>query len=129
MATSGITDMHFGLSPEQEIIVSTVRNFVEVELYPLEMEVERRNEGPRDVARDIQRKVLALGFYAPNMPESSRGGLDQVTFTLWSASSAAPPWRLRPGGAVLEHSPGLRGRARERYLLPCIRGKRSMRWP
>ena len=45
--------MNFGLTPEQEMVVATVRGFVETELYPLEAEVERRNEVPREIgARD-----------------------------------------------------------------------------
>jgi acyl-CoA dehydrogenase len=118
--------MHFGLTPEQEMVVSTVRNFVEVELYPLEMEVERRNEVPPDIAREIQRKVLALGFYAPNMPEElGGGGLDQVTFTLLErelgrASLALATWWGRPSNILL----ACVGEQRERYLLPCIRGEK-----
>ena len=38
--------MDFGLSDEQEMIVSTVRSFVENEIYPHEAEVERTGEVP-----------------------------------------------------------------------------------
>ena len=38
--------MNFGLTPEQEMVVTTVRSFVENELYPLEAEVERTGEVP-----------------------------------------------------------------------------------
>ena len=38
--------MHFGLTEEQEMIVSTVRSFVEKEIYPHEDEVERTGEVP-----------------------------------------------------------------------------------
>ncbi len=53
--------MNFGLTHEQDLIVTTVRGFVERELYPLEAEVERTGELPMEIAREIQRKVLALG--------------------------------------------------------------------
>ena len=43
--------MDFGLSPEQEMVVSTVRSFVETELYPLEAEVERLGRVPDEMAR------------------------------------------------------------------------------
>jgi len=33
--------MNFGLTDEQQMVVNTVRGFVEKELYPLEAEVER----------------------------------------------------------------------------------------
>ena len=38
--------MDFGLSTEQQMVVETVRGFVERELYPLEAEVERTGEVP-----------------------------------------------------------------------------------
>ncbi len=75
--------MHFGLSHEQEMVVDTVRAFVERELYPLEEQVERDGELPLELGRDIQRKVIALGFHAPNIPEEfGGGGLDNLTFAL-----------------------------------------------
>lgn len=95
--------MNFGLTEEQEMIVSTVRNFVETELYPLENEVERSGIVPREVGMEIKRKSLELGFFACNMPEDVGGaGLDNLTFTLverelgrasmgLAADSAAPP--------------------------------------
>ena len=43
--------MDFGLTPEQEMVVATVRSFVEHELYPLEAEVERAGEVPAEVGR------------------------------------------------------------------------------
>ena len=42
--------MHFGLSDEQQMIVDTVRSFVETEIYPHEAEVERTGEVPPAVA-------------------------------------------------------------------------------
>ena len=75
--------MNFGLTDEQQMVVNTVRGFVEKELYPLELEVERTGNVPLEVGREIQRKVKALGFYAPNIPEEfGGGGLDNVTFAL-----------------------------------------------
>ena len=53
------------------MVVSTVRSFVENELYPLEAEVERTGEVPAEVGREIMRKVQELGFYAPNIPKNS----------------------------------------------------------
>lgn len=118
--------MHFGLTPEQEMVVATVRSFVENELYPLEAEVDRSGEVPREVARDIQRKVIELGFYAPNMPaELGGGGLDTLTFTLLErelgrASLALATYWGRPSNILM----ACHGEQRERYLLPCIRGEK-----
>ena len=54
--------MNFGLTPEQEMVVSTVRSFVENELYPLEAGVERTEEVPAEVGREIMRKVQELSL-------------------------------------------------------------------
>ena len=118
--------MEFGLSDEQEMIVRTVRDFVEHELYPLEEDVERTGQVPPEVGREIQRKVKALGFYAPNMPaELGGGGLDRVTLTLLErelgrASMALSVYWARPSeilGACNE-------RQKERYLMPSITGEK-----
>src|SRR6056297_1035746 len=88
--------MHFGLNDEQEMIVSTVRSFVENEIYPHEAEVERSGQVPDDLAQAIKRKTLDLGFYACNFPEEVGGdGLGHLDFALV-----------------------------ERELLPAVRGER-----
>jgi acyl-CoA dehydrogenase len=46
--------MHFGLSFEQEMIVDTVRSFVENEIYPHEDEVERSGEVPLELGHEIR---------------------------------------------------------------------------
>src|SRR6185503_12085900 len=118
--------MNFGLTPEQEMVVATVRGFVEAELYPLEAEVDRSNHVPREVARLIQDKVIALGFYAPNMPaELGGGGLDTVTLTLLErelgrTSLALATYWARPSNILL----ACEGEQREKYLLPAIRGEK-----
>ena len=52
--------MNFGLSQEQEMIVDTVRNFVEKEIYPHEAEVERTGNVPLELGQSIKQKVLDL---------------------------------------------------------------------
>ena len=118
--------MHFGLTHEQEMIVDTVRKFVEQEMYPLENELERTGELPLDVGREIQRKVIDLGFYAPNMPEEfGGGGLDHLTFTLLErelgrTSMGLSVWWGRPSNILCACD----DEQRERYLLPAIRGEK-----
>ena len=51
--------MNFGLTEEQDMIVNTVRSFVETEIYPLEDEVERLGYVPPEMGQDIARKVSA----------------------------------------------------------------------
>ena len=118
--------MEFGLSHEQQMVVDTVRSFVENELYPLEDEVERSGQVPRALGREIQDKVCELGFYAPNIPEEfGGGGLDSLTFTLLErelgrASMALSVFWGRPSNILCAGDAG----QRERYLLPCVRGEK-----
>lgn len=118
--------MEFGLSHEQQLVVDTVRSFVEQELYPLEDEVERSGVVPGTLGREIQDKVLELGFYAPNIPEEfGGGGLDTLTFTLLErelgrASMALSVFWGRPSNILCAGT----AEQRERYLLPCVRGEK-----
>ena len=118
--------MNFGLSEEQEMIVSTVRRFVEAEIYPREAEVERTGVVPPDLAQDIKRKVIDLGFYACNFPEEVGGaGLGHLDFTLIErelgrGSMALTHFFGRPQNILM----ACEGEQRERYLLPAVRGER-----
>ena len=116
--------MNFGLSEEQQMIVRTVRGFVERELYPLEAEVERTGVVSREVGREIQRKVKALGFYAPNMPaEFGGGGLDRVTFTFLERELGRAAMGLGVyWGRPSEILSACNAEQRERYLMPSIAG-------
>ena len=54
--------MHFGLTDEQQMIVDTVRSFVENEIYPHEDLVERTGEVPRRSPKTSNKKPSILGF-------------------------------------------------------------------
>ena len=118
--------MEFGLTHEQQLVVDTVRTFVEKEFYPLEDEVDRTGLVPGTLGREIQDKVLELGFYAPNIPEKfGGGGLDFLTFTLLErelgrASMALSVFWGRPSNILCSGT----DEQRERYLLPCVRGEK-----
>ncbi|WP_323771310.1 acyl-CoA dehydrogenase family protein [Antarctobacter sp.] len=118
--------MQFGLSDEQEMIVSTVRSFVENEIYPHEAEVERTGEVPQELGEEIKRKVLDLGFYACNFPEEVGGaGLSHLDFTLVErelgrGSMALTHFFGRPQNILM----ACEGAQKERYLLPAVRGER-----
>ena len=118
--------MEFGLSHEQQLVVDTVRNFVEREFYPLEDEVDRTGLVPATLGREIQDKVLELGFYAPNIPEEfGGGGLDALTFTLLErelgrASMALSVFWGRPSNILCSGT----DEQRKRYLLPCVSGEK-----
>ena len=75
--------MDFNLSTEQMLIVETVRAFVERELYPHELEVERSDKVAPELAASIKRKAMEAGLFAANMPEALGGaGLDAVSMAL-----------------------------------------------
>ncbi len=118
--------MDFALSTEQQMIVDTVRRFVEHELYPHEAEIERTGNVPRELGRDIQNKCLEMGFYAANMPaDIGGGGLSHLDFTLLErelgrASMALGVFFGRPSGILL----ACEGEQREEYLIPAVRGEK-----
>ncbi len=118
--------MAFGLTEEQEMIVSTVRSFVENEIYPHEELVERTGEVPREIAEEIKRKTLELGFYACNFPEEIGGaGLGHLDFALVErelgrGSMALTHFFGRPQNILM----ACNQEQRERYLLPAVRGEK-----
>lgn len=116
----------FGLTDEHQMIAETVRSFVENEIYPHEDAVERTGEVPREVADEIKRKTLELGFYACNFPESVGGaGLNHLEFSvvereLGRGSMALTHFFGRPQNILMACD----GDQVERYLLPAVRGEK-----
>ena len=118
--------MDFGLTQEQDMIVSTVRSFVEAEIYPHEDLVELTGEVPTEIAAEIKRKTIELGFYACNFPESvGCAGLTHADFALVERE-------LGRGSMALNHFFGrpqnilmaCEGAQIEQYLMPAVRGDR-----
>ena len=118
--------MHFGLTDEQELIVSTVRSFVENEIYPPEAVVEKTGHVPPELGQEIKQKVIDLGFYACNFPHEVGGpGLGHLDFTLVErelgrGSMALTHFFGRPQNILMACD----AEQRERYLLPAVRGER-----
>ncbi len=118
--------MDFTLTDEQDLIVSTVRSFVERELYPHEALVDRLDDVPDEIAEAIQRSAITSGLYAANMPEDlGGGGLTGVSLTLVERELGRASYALqslvgRPSNILL----GCTGDQVEEYLLPSIRGER-----
>ncbi len=119
--------MDLALSDEQQMIVDTVRRFVETEIYPHEAEVEKTGQVPPELGAEIKRKCLDLGFYAANLPEAvGGGGLGHLDFTLLErelgrGSQALTVFFGRPSGILM----ACEGEQRERYLLPTVRGEKT----
>ncbi|MEL7301541.1 MAG: acyl-CoA dehydrogenase family protein [Pseudomonadota bacterium] len=118
--------MQYGLTDEQEMIAATVRTFVEKEIYPHEAEVERTGAVPPDLAQEIKRKTLELGFYACNFPESvGCAGLSHLEFALVErelgrGSMALTHFFGRPQNILM----ACEDEQVERYLMPAIRGEK-----
>ena len=118
--------MDFSLTQEQEMIVDTVRRFVETEIYPHEEMVERQGFVPFELGEEIKRKTIEMGFYACNFPESvGAAGLSHLDFTLVErelgrGSMALTHYFGRPQNILM----ACKGEQIERYLMPAVRGER-----
>jgi acyl-CoA dehydrogenase len=66
--------MSFSLTEDQRMVAEGVRAFVEAELQPHEALVEKLDNVPDELFREIQQKAIAAGYYAMNMPEDLGGG-------------------------------------------------------
>ncbi len=118
--------MDFGLNEEQRAVVATVRDFVRRELVPHEDLVERLDEVPQELAREIRGKAVAAGLYAANFPaELGGGGLDAMSLTLAERELGWTSWALQ---ALVSRPSNILQACRdgqvEMYLLPTIRGER-----
>ena len=118
--------MDFALTDEQEMIVDTVRTFVDRELVPHEDDVERLGEVPPDLVKGIRRRSLDAGIYAANMPtEFGGGGLDNLTMAMVDRAFGWTQYALhyivaRPSNILQACS----GDQVENYLAPTVRGER-----
>ena len=118
--------MDFGLSNEQEMIIDSVKNFVEQELYPHEDEVEKSNHIDQSLAASIKKKAIQLGLYATNMPEEyGGGGLDTLTLCLLEKELGKANFGLqyivaRPSNILM----ACKGDQIDKYLIPTIRGEK-----
>jgi alkylation response protein AidB-like acyl-CoA dehydrogenase len=69
----------FDLTPEQELVRKTARDFADREIAPVAMEFDRREEFPWPVLE----KMKPLGFLGASIPEEFGGmGLDAISYCL-----------------------------------------------
>src|SRR4029077_16931523 len=63
----------------QDLIISTVRRFVDKEVIPVASEMEHRNEYPHDLVRQMKE----MGLFGLNVPEEYGGAeLNTTTFAM-----------------------------------------------
>ncbi len=111
---------------EEEMLLDSVRRFMEEELYPHEELVDREGEVPIDLGRQIEARSKEVGLFAANLPsEVGGGGLDYSAMRLvereyGKTSHALHSWVARPTEILL----ACEGAQRERYLLPAVTGEK-----
>ncbi len=67
-------------SQEIDLLMDTVRRFVETEMFPHEEEIDRLGHVPEEIGRTIEAKSKELGLFACNLPEEVGGWW----FRLWT---------------------------------------------
>ena len=118
--------MNYQLTDEQGMIIDSLSAFLEQEIYPHEAAVDRAGIVPVELADQIKKKSIELGFFAANLPQSvGGGGLDYTTLglierELGKASYALAGNIARPTELLL----ACEGDQIERYLTPCVRGEK-----
>ena len=53
---------------EINLLMDTVRRFVETEMFPHEVEIDRLGHVPEEIGRTIEAKSKELGLFACNLP-------------------------------------------------------------
>ncbi|AXI54268.1 acyl-CoA dehydrogenase [Sulfitobacter sp. JL08] len=113
-------------SHENELLLNTVRSFLETEIYPHEDMVDRAGEVPEDLGRQIETRAKEVGLYASNLPESvGGGGLNYSAMALvereyGKTTHALHSWIGRPTELLL----ACQGDQIARYLDPCVTGEK-----
>ena len=99
--------MDLDLTPEQEMLLTTVKRFMDEELYPHEAEVDRVGQVPIELGRQIERRSIEVGLFAANLPEAvGGGGLDYRSMAIvereyGKTSHALHSWIARPTEILL----------------------------
>ena len=118
--------MDFSIDDSQQMVVDTVRAFVQRELVPHEAEVERTGEVPPELVQQIRSRSIDSGLYAANMPvELGGGGLDDLTLAMAERTFGWTAYALhyivaRPSNILR----ACNGDQIDEYLLPTVRGER-----
>ncbi|QIE45021.1 acyl-CoA dehydrogenase [Pseudohalocynthiibacter aestuariivivens] len=118
--------MNIMVSHENELLLNTVRAFMEEEMFPHEQMVDKTGEVPKDLGRQIEARAKEVGLYACNLPEDVGGGglglsaMHLIEREYGKTSHALHSWAARPTELLL----ACEGDQREQYLLPAVRGEK-----
>jgi acyl-CoA dehydrogenase len=125
--------MDLMLSDEQQLIVDTVRRYVQEEIVPLEanLDPDAGELHPDDQARLIE-KTRQMGFYGLDIPKEFGGpGIDVTTRALMAIEMSQHraglynPCYGTFGGAGLAQLYEATDEQKERYLFPTLRGEKK----
>ncbi len=111
---------------EVELLVSTVRNFINNEIIPFEDEVDKLGSVPVELGKQIESRAIELGLYAANLPESVGGGglnytaMASLEREYGKTTHALHSWIGRPAEILL----ACKGSQRENYLIPCAKAEK-----
>jgi len=117
----------FSISGESQLLVDTVRRFIEAEVRPLEEETDHTGVIPPEALKRVKAKAQELGLFAMNMPvEVGGGGLNCVDHCLVEEELGKTSDALirRIFGQVYPMLMACEGSQIEDYLLPTVKGDR-----
>ncbi len=117
----------FTIPGESQLLVDTVRRFIEAEVQPLEEETDHTGVIPAEALQRVKAKAQELGLFAMNMPvEVGGGGLSCVDHCLVEEEFGKTSDALirRIFGQVYPMLMACEGSQIEKYLLPTVRGDR-----
>ena len=109
---------------ENELLINTLKSFMDAEIFPYEDEVDAKGEVPIDLGRQIEARAKDIGLFAANLPtEIGGGGLGYQAMALMEreygkTTHALQSWIARPTEILL----ACEGDQKEQYILPCVRG-------
>jgi len=115
------------MTDEQRMLLDSLKAFMDQELYPHEVEVDRAGEVPAELGERIATRAKEMGFYAFNLPEAvGGGGLDNATRALFERQLGKTTHALHEFvGRPTEILMACAGDQIERYLTPCVTGERT----
>lgn len=118
--------MTFMRTEEQEMVINSLKTFMEEEILPYEAEADLLGHAPEGVGQRIKEKSIEMGFYAANLPEEvGGGGLDYSTMALFERELGKTGYGLHGFiGRPTELLMACNEEQRERYLTPCITGEK-----
>ncbi|MEL3892012.1 acyl-CoA dehydrogenase family protein [Ferrovibrio sp. MS7] len=116
----------FSIPAETQMVLDSLRRFIQKELAPHEAEVEEIQVVRPELAQELRNKAKEMGLFAMGMPEDvGGGGLSTVDMCLCEEEFGFTKDALvrRAFGAIPGSLVNCVGEQREKYLLPAVRGE------